>query len=484
MGNSLTRPHLTPATLAGAAALAALAAAAGALAALQPLAALLPLGVVALVALAFLAPVTHLTLLIVTTAVVGYDLQRRFSGHLLPSDALLLTGLLRAGVVLFRQRIERRRMAAAVVVLAFMIAVLLQLVHGIRSGNDPSYAAAEARVLLAFGTLLIAMPIVADPLGRRRLARALVVAGLLLGLWGLAQWSLGIVGTNNANLGVRASADFAISGSGQLHGGLYGYPVAVVMSAGALLSGVWRTPMARLALGAVLATNLACLFLTYERTFWLTTIVALAFVIAKLGRGRRFRAVIASLIAALLLLGLLATAAPHDLTALRDRVLSLGQGSSDNSVRYRVVETDDLIATKIDPHPLFGSGLGDFLYWGQPWLQVRPRGTWFAHNGYLWMVWKTGIFAAALLFALLAWAVVSRAPPEGGGFMRAFRTTSQGGLLLLSSVSFPSFNSLAITAVMGVLMAICFAPRERRPSAPHARATMGPVVRRELLAHR
>jgi O-antigen ligase len=256
------------------------------------------------------------------------------------------------------------------------------------------------------------------------------------------------------------------------------------MSAGALLSGVCRTRIARLALGAVLATNLACLFLTYERTFWLTTIVALGFVIAKLGRGRRFRAVVACLIAALLLLGVLATAAPRDLTALRDRVLSLGEGSSDNSVRYRVVETNNLIATKIDPHPVVGSGLGDFLYWGQPWMQVPPRGTWFAHNGYLWMIWKTGIFVAALLFALLAWAVVARAPPEGRAFMRTFRTASQGGLLvlLLSSVTFPSFNSLAITAVMGVLMAVCFAPRERRPSVPpEAREPEVPIARRELL---
>jgi hypothetical protein len=54
--------------------------------------------------------------------------------------------------------------------------------------------------------------------------------------------------------------------------------------------------------------------------------------------------------------------------------------------------------------------------------------------------------------------------------MRAFRTGSQGGLvvLLLSSVTFPSFNSLSITAVMGALLAVCFAPQvsaRRRASA-------------------
>jgi hypothetical protein len=468
MGIGLTRPRPTPGTLAGAAGLAALAGIAGVLAVLQPLAVVVPLGAVILVALAFRAPVTHLTLLLFMTAVVGYERQRGYTGHLLPSDALLLTGLLRAGVVMFRQRIEPRRLLAAGLVLAFMLAVLLQLVHGWRAGNDPSYAAAEARVLLGFGTLLIAMPIVADPRGRMHLARGLVVVGLLLGLWGLLQWSLGITGANNLDLGVRPSADFAISGSGQLHGGLYGYPVAVVMSAGALLSGLCRSRAARVALVGVLATNLACLLLTYERTFWLTTIVALGFVIVKLGRGRRFRAVLLSLGAAVLVLGVLATAAPRDLTAVRDRVLSLGQGSSDNSVRYRVVETDLVIATKINVEPFIGWGLGNFLHWGQPWRQVRPRSTWFIHNGYLWMIWKTGIFAAAVLFALLAWAVVARAPPAGGAFARTFRTASQGGLLvlLLSTVTFPSVNSLTITAVMGTLMAVCFAPRGQRSTAP------------------
>lgn len=487
MGISLTRPHLTRGALAGAATVAALASLAGVLAAVQPLAALVPIAAIALVALAFLAPVTHLTLFLIATAVVGFELQRGFSGHFLPSDALFVTGLLRAVLVLFRQRIEPRRLAVAALVLAFMLAVLLQLAHGIRAGNDPAYAAAEARVLLAFGTLLIAMPIVADPVGRRRLAAGLVVVGLLLGVWGLAQWSLGIIGANNINLGVRPSADFATSGSGQLHGGLYGYPVAVVMSAGALLSGVWRAWKVRLALGAVLATNLTCLFLTYERTFWLTTIAALGFVIVKLGRGRRFRALVATLTAALVLLGLLATASPQNLTALRDRVLSLDQGQNDSSVRYRIVETDHLLATKIAPQPFLGWGLGNFLHWGQPWAQVPPRSTWFAHNGYLWMIWKMGIIGAALLFALLGWAIVTRAPPKGGRFMRAFRTASQGGLLvlLLSSVTFPSFNSLAITAVMGTLIAVCFAPREIRPAMPlPTRRVSGAAPHREMVLER
>jgi hypothetical protein len=461
MGIGVTEPRLSPATVACATALVAVAAAAGALSALEPLALVAPLALVGLVAFAFLAPVTHLTLLLIATAVVGYDLQHRFAGHLLPSDALLITGLLRAGVVMLPQRIEARRLAAAGLALAFMAAVAIQLVRGLRAGNDPSYAAAEARILLSFGAVLVAMPIVSDPLGRARLARALVAVGLLLGLWGLAQWSLGIAGPDNIDLGVRTEADFAVSGSGQLHGGLYGYPVAVVMAAAALLGGAARTRSGQVVLAAVLCMNGLCLVLTYERTFWLTTIIALGFVIAKQGRGRRLRAVTSSLAVGAVLLAVLATAAPQDLTALRDRVASLGQRSTDNSVRWRVVETNHLIATKVKPRPLFGWGLGNFLHWGKPWLRVPPRSTWFAHNGYLWLVWKTGVFITVVLIGLLAWAVLTRAPPAGGAWMQTFRTASQAGLLalLLSSVTFPSFNSLAITAVMGTLMAVCFAPR-------------------------
>jgi hypothetical protein len=457
MDIGLTRPRLPAATLLAAAGLAALAAIVGALAVVQPLVVVGPLGAALLVALAFLAPVTHLTLLLFMTAVVGFELQRRYAGQLLPSDALLLTGLLRAVVVMLGQRIERRRLVVVGLMLAFMVAVLLQLLHGLRMGNDPRYAAAEARILLSFGTLLVAVPIVADPLGRVRLARGLVVVGLLLGLWGLAQWSLGIKGSNNINLGVRTSADFAVSGHGQLHGGLYGYPVAVVMASAALFSGLCRSWWPRLVLVAVVATNLACLLLTYERTFWLMTVIAVGFCIAKLGRGRRFRAAMASLAAAVILLGALAVAAPKDFTAIRDRGLSVRQGSTDTSYRWRAVETKHLLAMKIEPRP----------------LQVPPSSTWFAHNGYLWMVWKTGIFIAALLFALLAAAVFQRGPPEGGPSMRAFRTGAQAGLavLLLSSLSFPSFNSLAITAVMGTLMAVCFAPLAPRRRGARVRAS-------------
>src|SRR5436190_2084 len=96
---------------AAAAGLAALAAAVGAAAALNPPYVLGAFGLIGLVVLAFRAPVVHLTILLVFTAVVGYSLQHKLGSHLLPSDAMLLTGLLRASVMLMRQRLEPRRLA-------------------------------------------------------------------------------------------------------------------------------------------------------------------------------------------------------------------------------------------------------------------------------------------------------------------------------------------------------------------------------------
>jgi O-Antigen ligase len=430
----------------------------GAAATVDPRPVLLLFAAPALVALAFLAPVTHLTLYLWLTTVVGYELQHKLGSHLLPSDALLLTGLLRGAVVLMRRRLEPRRIALLAIMTLFMLGVLLQVVHGLQAGYNSSQVGDEARDLFGFGAVLMAMPMLDDPVERGRLARGLLIVGLTLGVWGLSTWALGITLGENIDVGLRSTAEFAVSGNGQLHGGLYGYPVVVIMSAAVLLSG--RGGRWRWLIAVTLAVNLVALVLTYERTFWLTTIVTLGFVVAKVGRGRRIRALAITMGTAVATIGLLATVVPHDLSKIEARILTLGQGQSDDSVRYRVVETG-LVLHKVEANPITGWGLGDTLYWGQPWDQVPPKARWFSHNGYLWVAWKVGVIEALLLFGVLAWAIISRAPPDEDPDVRALRIAAQGGLLvlLLSSATFPSFNSFSITAAMGVLLAVCFMPR-------------------------
>ena len=77
----------------------------------RPLLALALFGLVATLALAFVAPVTHLTLLLILTIVVPYSFQNQSIGSagLVPSDAFLLTGMVRAGVVLLMYGADRRR---------------------------------------------------------------------------------------------------------------------------------------------------------------------------------------------------------------------------------------------------------------------------------------------------------------------------------------------------------------------------------------
>ena len=57
-------------------------------------------------------------------------------------------------------------------------------------------------------------------------------------------------------------------------------------------------------------------------------------------------------------------------------------------------------------------------------------------------------------------AVVWRRPRGDDPLYAAVRTGCQGALhvLLIASVTFPSFSQLAITPAMGVLLAICAAP--------------------------
>lgn len=445
--------------VAGAAGIAGLAGLVGLAVGVKPGAGLALVGLLALLGLAFLAPTTHLTLLLFTTALVPFDLQNAFSSPgagLLPSDALLLTGLFRAAIVLLREPIDRRRMLALGLMSAFLVIVLLQAIHGLEDGRSASQVGYELRVLLGFATFAIAVPILADREGPRRVATALIGLGLLLGIWGLAQWFLGIKEIAESGLGVREGINFAPTGKGQLQGGLYAYPIAVVMSFAALVNargiGYWT----RVVLIAVLATNFVCLILTYERTFWVATVLGMLFVILRSSRGKRAKALVMGTVATVLLLGTLATLSPNDFTAARERLLSLGQYGEDNSVRTRLLETRHVV-TAIDRSPVVGSGLGATVFWGQAWNDVPPEATWYAHNGYLWVTWKAGVVAALLLSLLLAWAVFARPPPGEGSLRGTLRVGSQGALfaLLLSSITFPSFNALEITAVMGVLAALC-----------------------------
>jgi O-antigen/teichoic acid export membrane protein len=420
------------------------------------------------VALPFVAPVAHLLLILFVTAIVPFDLQNAvaFGGGqgspgLVLSDVLLLGGLARAAVVLLDTPLDRRRRWVLALVAAFLAVAGLQLLHGLRAGGDPGISGAELRVLLGFGAAVIAMPILADPRLRERLFKGLVGLGLAVGLWGLAQWTMDIPFTAAEDAGVREGVRFTSEGRGQIQGGLFAFPVAIVMGVAGLMSHEVRSLGMRGLLVAVVALNAVGLLLTYERTFWVATLLALGVLGLRTSPEQRLRALAIGPALIVVVLVAMAILVPRDLTAARERLASIGNYGTDLSVRYRVNESRHVMR-EIRAEPLLGSGLGATILWGRAYEGVRPATESFAHNGYLWLAWKLGAPATALLLLLLGAAIVSRGPPSPTTTVGAVRVGAQAALLLLlvASITFPAFEALGITAVMGLLITLCFvAPR-------------------------
>lgn len=430
----------------------------GALLGARPMIALALFGAAATLALAFLAPVTHLTLLLILTVVVPYSFQNQSTGSvgLLPSDVFLLTGMLRAGVVLLMHGSDRRRLLTAGLCVVFLVGALFQLIQGLNGGGELSAAGAEFRHLLAYGALLVALPIVADARGRRRLLKGLLVVGFLVGSWGVAQWVLNISFGAAGDVGVRSGVRLTTGGRGQVQGGLYAFPVAIGLTFAALMSGALRSLWSRVGVLVALVLNIVAMLLTFERTFWVGAVVAIGFITLRLRGRSRLRALILTPLAAVLGIAALAALAPSEFVTARERLLSINQYGSDNSLRYRLIESRHVIA-KINERPVAGWGLADTIWWGRPYAGVPPESYAFSHNGYLWMAWKLGVPLTALLVLLILLAVFWRGPPGEDRLYAAIRAGCQGGLLalLVINVTWPAFRILSITPAIGLFIAMC-----------------------------
>ncbi|WMX48347.1 O-antigen ligase family protein [Streptomyces roseicoloratus] len=482
-----SRPDRRVVRTAGVAVLAALAF--GALLPGDPLTAV---GALVVIPLAFGAPVAALSVLIAITVLVPFEAQDRFSlvggsgrPGLLLVDVLMLLGLCRVGwlVATRRLRLDRPLLVASVVGLVLVVA----LGWGVAQGADVSEAGHETRrVLLGVGAFVLAWPVVRDPAARHRLEGALVGLGLALGIWGLVQWGFSIDYTSAADVGIRRGVDLTSAGRGSLQGGLYAYPVAVTLALAALVSGRVRSVPPRWLLAAVVCLNAVCLWLTYERTFWVATAVACAVVVLLSGaRARRSAAKWVPVGAGALLLGL-AVLAPGEIRTALERVVSVNRLEIDESYSYRVIESR-VVLDEIQGRPLTGSGFGATITWGEE-DTFTPLTTPFIHNGYLWLAWKIGVPAAVFLVSVLVAAVLRRGTPGEDPRLRVLRTGSRAALLslLLTTVTFPAFNTLGVTAVIGLLVAVCFCgrgddvasaerPRMRRTAVPgQSRPRAGP----------
>ena len=445
--------------------------------ALLPTEPMLALGLLTVLPLALGAPVASLGALLFVTTMVPIYQQNRFSlvggvdvPGLLVVDLLLLVALGRVGVLMLSGRLKAR----IPLLLAAGLGVLLAaaLAGGIASGADVSEAGHEARrVALGVGAFLIAWPILEDHAARARLYWVLLAIGLAIGAAGIAQWLFSVEFASAGDVGIRPGVDETSAGRGQLQYALFAYPVAVTLSYTALVSGRVRSLEARWLLGAIFLVNSLSLLLTFERTFWAAT--ALACGVATLASGRQARHTAAKWVPLGAVVLLTTLAGMGELRTAAERLASVADYSTDVSLEHRKVETRAVLE-EIKDHPLTGSGFGSTITWGEEDVFATQTTT-YAHNGYLWLAWKTGVPTAALIVLLIALAAFWPRPGPRETHLAILRTGSQAALfgLLLISVTFPAFNAYGITAVMGLMAAVCL---RRDPSPPRERGdTRGPT---------
>ena len=416
--------------------------------------------------LALRAPVAHLLALVALTTIVPLAVQARFgsggdvnAAGVLPSDVFLVTGLVSAFVSLPHQPLRRLTSLAGALIAVFLAAAALQLVHAMVLGRPLSGVGGEFRALLGFGAVLIALPILGRPDQRSRLLVGLGGLGLVLGLWGVAQFALHLRFSDP-----NAPIDPSSFTTGGLVVGMFAFPLAAIVALAVLTGAPPASRAGRALLYAVLSTNAAAVVMTFERTFVVTMLAGFAVVFLRsVGRQRIRIVVLGAAVATGCVLGL-AIASPAALDAYGARLASIRTAQSDPSVTYRVDESRQ-VAGQIRSDPLTGSALGATILIGRPGttLPLAPRR--YAENGYLWLAWKLGLPAALLLLTALGLAVFApRTPGEDLGSL-ILRRGCQAGVLsiLLASISFGSFTQIGMTAATGVLVALCIATPMRAP---------------------
>lgn len=418
--------------------------------------------VIALVPIGVAAPLAGFVLIVAMTVLLPFGALNALSlgggansPGLLPVDVLLGLGLARVAFLSLRGRLPIA--SSTVVATAFLALVVIQAVHGVAAGAPASDAGTEARcVVFGLGAFILAQPLLADPRSRTQLYLALTVIGLALGLWGIAQEVLSVPYTIQGDVGVRPGInEIASLGGGQLQGGLYAFPIAVVMAFAGLVSRPRRPAVAWL-LAVVLILNSVCVLLTFERSIWGASLVGCAAVAIRAGPGAwrpamRWLALGAAAVLALAVLS------PGAFAVSVGRVTSIFSVQNDSSAQARAVESAAVLRA-IERSPAIGAGFGATVTWGGGAnAQFGERSTNFTHEGYLWLAWKLGAPVALLLFACLWQAALRRRRREANPDLDAFRVACRAALLasLLVCVVFPEFNALGVTSLLGLLTAGC-----------------------------
>ena len=238
----------------------------------------------------------------------------------------------------------------------------------------------------------------------------------------------------------------------------------------------------RLWLTLLIALYLFGLFFTFGRAIIVMSLLALAVTTLQIGTGKTIRATISGLVLVVVASLILAFLRPETFYALFERLASINaEVHGGRSLAYRLLE-NSMAIPKIETHPLFGIGLGQF--YRQPVVAYISQGTdpilqsRFIHNGYLYVLLKLGITAflayAALIFTFFVHARRLR-KRLASTQDRAIVAACIGIMVipLFTSMVRPEWMSSASTSVFALCFAIVAAV-ERLRAAPLPACQTGP----------
>ena len=242
----------------------------------------------------------------------------------------------------------------------------------------------------------------------------------------------------------------------------------------------------RLWLTLLIALYLLGLFFTFGRAIIVMSLFALALTTLQIGRGKTIRAAVSGLVLIVSASLILAFFKPETFYALFERLLSINaEVHGGRSLSYRLLE-NSMAIPKIETHPLFGIGLGQF--YRQPVVAYISQGTdpilqsRFIHNGYLYVLLKLGFTAflayAALIFTFFVHArrLLKRlANPQD----RAVVAACIGIMVipLFTSMVRPEWMSSASTSIFALCFAIVAAVERFRSPPPSVNQSNSKTLR-------
>jgi len=299
--------------------------------------------------------------------------------------------------------------------LAFLSVSLVSIVIGLLNNVVPGL---WLREVLTTSVLFLFFP-AREILKRESGMKAVIVSLVILSI-GLAAYNV----TMYTSSALAAEIYGGLLGRRQ-PGSVHFFFTMVVLAASVWVHGIGGTKY-RLATAVVFLINAAALAATFTRGFWIAAVIALVLLFLLAEGKKKLKLLIWSTAA----VGGAATAAVFFFGGLGEvaimslfaRFVSTGEALQDLSFTNRIAESAAIIDA-ISRSPFIGHGFGtSFRFFN---LLVRTTvETWYAHNGYLFLLFKVGLIGTIAFlgfYATVLWRgfLLTRFVPSGSA-RRAF----------------------------------------------------------------